>query len=119
VVGCAIVREHDGLAMSSRNRYLTPEQRSSATVLYRALEAAHAAALHGETDAEALVRGMRGAIGCEDGVELEYAVVVDAETLSPVSVVQRSARALVAARVGSARLIDNVPIPLPGTGLPR
>jgi len=115
VVGCPIVREGDGLAMSSRNRYLTAEQRAHATVLHRALAAAHDAACCGDTDAEGLARGMRQTIEAEEGVELEYAVVVDAETLAPVTVVQRPARAMVAARVGSARLIDNVAIPLPGT----
>ncbi|MDO8916130.1 MAG: pantoate--beta-alanine ligase [Coriobacteriia bacterium] len=119
VAGCPIVREPDGLAMSSRNRYLSPDQRSHATVLYRALATAHDAACAGETDAGVLTRGVRETIDREEGVELEYAVVVDAETLDPVSVVQRPARALVAARVGSARLIDNVAIPLPGTGPSR
>jgi pantoate--beta-alanine ligase len=115
VAGCPIVREPDGLAMSSRNRYLTHEQRSHAMVLHRALSAASDAARAGETDAEALARGVRQAIEREECVELEYAVVVDAETLSPVTVLQRSARAMVAARVGSARLIDNVAITLPET----
>jgi pantoate--beta-alanine ligase len=119
VAGCPIVREPDGLAMSSRNRYLTAEQRSHATVLHRALSAAQDAACAGETDAEALVRGMRQTIEREEGVELEYAVVVDAETLAAVTVMQRPARAMVAARVGNARLIDNVAMPLPGTGPSR
>lgn len=115
VAGCPIVREPDGLAMSSRNRYLTPEQRSHATVLYRALSSARDAACAGDTDADALMRGMRQTIERQEDVELEYAVVVDAETLAPVTVVHRPARALVAVRVGNARLIDNVAIPLPGT----
>jgi pantoate--beta-alanine ligase len=119
VAGCPIVREPDGLAMSSRNRYLTAAQRSHATVLHRALSAAQDAACAGETDAEALVRGMRQTIEREEGVELEYAVVVDAETLAAVTVMQRPARAMVAARVGNARLIDNVAMPLPGTGPSR
>jgi pantoate--beta-alanine ligase len=83
-------------------------------VLSRALAAAHAAALAGERDVAALARGLRETIEGEDGVELEYAEVVDAETLQPVLVLERPARALVAARVGSARLIDNVAIVPPG-----
>jgi pantoate--beta-alanine ligase len=114
VVGCGIVREGDGLAMSSRNRYLSAEDRAHARVLSRALAAAHEAAFSGETDAAALVRGLREAIEREDGVALEYAEVVDAETLQPIVLLERPARALVAARVGSARLIDNVAIVPPG-----
>jgi pantothenate synthetase len=102
--------------MSSRNRYLTTEDRAHATVLSRALAAAHEAARAGESDAVALARGIRQTIEREAGVELEYAEVVDAETLEPMTVLDRAARAMVAARVGTARLIDNVAIPLPGTG---
>jgi pantoate--beta-alanine ligase len=114
VVGRPIVRESDGLAMSSRNRYLSPEQRHSATVLYRTLSAAHDAICAGETDAAAQSEILRSTIAAEPGVELEYAVMVDAETLQEVSEIQRTCRALVAARVGPARLIDNVAIPVPG-----
>jgi pantoate--beta-alanine ligase len=114
IVGCPIVRESDGVAMSSRNRYLTPEDRTHATVLSRALAAAHEAARAGETDAVALARAVRQTIEGEPGVELEYAEVVDAETLEPMTILDRPARAMAAVRVGTARLIDNVPIPLPG-----
>lgn len=115
VVGCPIVRESDGLAMSTRNRYLTPEQRAHGTVLHRALFAAYDAACAGETDAQALERGITRTIDAEEGVGLEYAAVVDAQTLERISVVERPARALVAARVGGARLIDNVSILPQGT----
>jgi pantoate--beta-alanine ligase len=114
VAGCGIVREADGLAMSSRNRYLSAGDRAHASVLSRALAAAHEAALAGETDVAALARGLRETVEREDGVEPEYAEVVDAETLQPILVLERPARALVAARVGSARLIDNVAIVPPG-----
>lgn len=115
IAGCPIVRETDGLAMSTRNRYLTAEQRHSASVLYGALSATHDAACAGEIDAVALADNLRHEIAAEPGVELEYAVIVDAETLEQVTTVQRPCRALVAARVGAARLIDNVAIPVPGT----
>ena len=108
VVGCPIVREPDGLALSSRNRYLTPEQRSHALVLSRALASVRARVEAGETDGAGLQRGLAEAIASEPGVTLDYAAVVDAETLESATVLRRECRALVAARVGSARLIDNV-----------
>jgi pantoate--beta-alanine ligase len=115
VVGCPIVRESDGLAMSTRNRYLSPEQRAHATVLHGALSAAHDAACAGEADGAALTRAMKRTVEAEDGVDLEYVAVVDAQTLACVATIERPARALVAARVGAARLIDNVSILPPGT----
>jgi pantoate--beta-alanine ligase len=114
IVGCPIVREPDGLALSSRNRYLTREQRAHALVLPRALMRARDKAASGETDAAALQAGLVATISAEPGVELDYAAVVDAQTLECVTVVTRESRALVAARVGSARLIDNVAIRTPG-----
>jgi pantoate--beta-alanine ligase len=111
VEGRPIVRERDGLALSSRNRYLSRPQRSAATVLYRALSAARDEAVAGEMDAATLEQGMRRMVGAQAGVELEYATIVDAETLAPLTRLDRRARALVAARVGTARLIDNVAIP--------
>jgi pantoate--beta-alanine ligase len=108
VAGCPIVREPDGLALSSRNRYLTPEQRSHALVLSRALFRASERAGAGETDAVALQQELAATISAEPGVVLDYAAVVDAGTLECVTELRRECRALVAARVGTARLIDNV-----------
>jgi pantoate--beta-alanine ligase len=108
IVGCPIVREPDGLALSSRNRYLTPEQRTHALVLSRALAAVRTRVEAGETDGAALQRELAESIASEPGVTLDYAAVVDAETLESVTELRREGRALVAARVGSARLIDNV-----------
>ena len=108
VVGCPIVREYDGLALSSRNRYLTPEQRSHALVLSRALAGVRARVEAGETDGAALQRDLAATVAAEPGVTLDYAGVVDARTLESVTELRREGRALVAARVGSARLIDNV-----------
>lgn len=110
ITGVPIVRENDGVAMSSRNRYLREDDRRAARVLYRALSACAEAAAAGQTDARALDEAMRRAIEAEAGVELEYAAVVDAATLEPVETVERPCRALVAARVGPARLIDNVAV---------
>jgi pantoate--beta-alanine ligase len=111
VVGCPIVRERDGLALSSRNRYLTAEQRTHALVLSRALTAVRERVEAGETDAALLQRELAETIAAEPGVELEYAAVVDAGTLESVTTLRRECRALVAAHVGSARLIDNVALP--------
>jgi len=99
------VREPDGLAMSSRNRYLDAEQRRIALALSESLAAAEAAASDGldEVLAEAA-----GAFGDHDGIELDYLVVVDPDTFLPVvEGVAGPARVLVAARVGATRLIDN------------
>jgi pantoate--beta-alanine ligase len=108
IVGCEIVREADGLALSSRNRYLSAEDRAHALVLSRALGRAAARVLAGETDGAALQRDLAAEIAAEPCVTLDYAAVVDAQTLECVTTLEREGRALVAARVGSARLIDNV-----------
>jgi pantoate--beta-alanine ligase len=109
VVGVPTVREPDGLAMSSRNRYLSEDERAAATVLHRALEAARESSE--AVDATELERVMCAAVEGEPLVELEYASVVDARTLEHLDTIDRPARALVAARVGDARLIDNMELP--------
>jgi pantoate--beta-alanine ligase len=114
VVGCPIVRESDGLALSSRNRYLTPEQRTHALVLSRALAAAQDRVAAGDADAAAIQAELAATISAEPGVDLDYAAVVDAESLACVTELHREGRALVAARVGTARLIDNVALHMPG-----
>lgn len=108
IVGCPIVRESDGLALSSRNAYLSANERAAATVLYRALRTAETLFLDGERDAHELAVAMRETIEAEPLASLDYAEVVDADTLAPVARVESDARALVAARIGSTRLIDNI-----------
>lgn len=108
VVGCPIVREPDGMALSSRNRYLKPEDRAHALVLSRALARAAELVEAGETDARVVQLRMAEQVTAEPGVALDYACVVDAETLESVTSLRRECRALVAARVGTTRLIDNV-----------
>lgn len=111
IVGAPIVRECDGLAMSSRNARLSREEREAATVLYRALRGAETLALDGEAAVHLLEDEMRMTIEDEPLAALDYAVVVDSATLEPlVSVGTRPARALVAARVGTTRLIDNIAV---------
>ena len=109
VVGCPIVRECDGLAMSSRNVYLSRDERAAATVLYRALRSAETLALDGERDPRVLEEAMRSLVESEPLASLDYAVVADAATLAPLERVDGvPARALIAARVGVTRLIDNL-----------
>ena len=98
------MRERDGLAMSSRNRYLSSEERTAAIALSRAMQVAHSAQ-RVET-AERLMRETLESFG----LEVEYAVVRDARTLLPVTGFERPTRALIAARLGSTRLIDNAPM---------
>ena len=108
VVGCPIVREVDGLAMSSRNVYLSPEERRRALVLQRSLQSVENEFRGGETDAARLRENGRAVIAGEPGVRLDYFEIVDPETLEPVDRIARPALVAVAAYVGSTRLIDNV-----------
>jgi pantoate--beta-alanine ligase len=103
------VREPDGLAMSSRNRYLNPDERRAATVLWRALNAATDAVHKGERSADRIRQILRQTIESETRARLDYAEVADAATLSPLNeiVPEVAAVALLAVRLGPARLIDN------------
>ena len=103
-----IVREADGLAMSSRNAYLSPEERRAAIALYRALDATRIAIEHGERDAARLTASMREIIRSEPLAQPEYVELVDAETLEPMTRLRHTCLALVAARFGATRLIDNL-----------
>jgi pantoate--beta-alanine ligase len=107
-VGCPIVREPDGLALSSRNVYLSAEERAAATCLFRALQEGQASAGAGEREAKAIRGRMEEVIGAEPLADLDYAAVVDEDTFEEVDRLDRPARALVAARVGKPRLIDNL-----------
>lgn len=111
IEGCPIVREPDGLALSSRNRYLSAEERAHALVMSRALAEARRAAASGAADVAAIEAELAKAIAAEPGVTIDYAAIVDAATLERVTDLRRPARALAAVRVGSTRLIDNVAIP--------
>ncbi len=116
VVGCSIVREPDGLAMSSRNVHLDPEHRAAAVVLRRALDAGVAAARSGAVDPHVVMAAMRRVFDAEPLAELDYVAAVDAATLEVPTELRGECRLLVAARVGVPRLIDNcalsVEIPL-------
>lgn len=107
VVTCPIIREPDGLAMSSRNRYLSPDDRQRALVLQRALRFAADRAENSVDSAAEIQAQMQQMISSTDGVELDYAVIVDSETLENVDDRPATATALVAAKLGKTRLIDN------------
>lgn len=104
----AIVREPDGLAMSSRNAYLNPEQREQARVLSRCLQEVDLLVAAGVADSARLIDAARQTLALEPGVQVEYVAIVDPDTLLPVDDVSRRTLVAVAARVGTTRLIDNV-----------
>ena len=107
IVPCPIVREPDGLALSSRNRYLTPEQRAAALSLSRGLHAAREAFEAGERNAGALIRRARQGMEAEPLLRIDYVERVDAESLTPVEKLDLPALLAVAAYLGDTRLIDN------------
>lgn len=108
VVPMPIVREPDRLAMSSRNVYLSPNERRAAPVLARALREAEQSVASGERNPAALADRAAAAIRAEPLAQLDYAVVVDADTLAPITRLDRPGVLLLAARFGRTRLIDNV-----------
>jgi pantoate--beta-alanine ligase len=108
IVSCPIVREEDGLAMSSRNAYLDSPQRKSALVLYRALVRVQEQFDHGERKAVKLIEAGQRVFAEESSVRLDYLEIVDPDTLDPVDEVSRVALVAVAAFVGNTRLIDNI-----------
>jgi pantoate--beta-alanine ligase len=112
VQGCPTVREPDGLATSSRNAYLSPVQREAAGCLFLALSEAAQMARGGERDAATLVAAMAREIGATPEARIDYAAVVDDDSFEEVSTIAGPARALVAARFGETRLIDNLLLPV-------
>jgi pantoate--beta-alanine ligase len=109
VIGVPTVREPDGLAMSSRNRYLNEVERSQATAIARAL---HAGAARGADGAEAVLETAHDALEDAPGVVVDYVALVDTETWKPPNDRTRFGKILVAARLGSTRLIDNMDVAL-------
>jgi pantoate--beta-alanine ligase len=107
IVTCPIVRERDGLAMSSRNAYLNPDERQRALVLHRSLSRVEEEFRAGERDSAALIAAAREIFGQEQQVRVDYVEIVDPDTLDPVEQIQQLALVAVAACVGATRLIDN------------
>ena len=108
IVACPIIREPDGLAMSSRNAYLNREERGRALALQRSLQETRRRFDGGERNSAVLISGAKEVFASEPRVVLDYFEVVDPETLEPVERISRKTLVAVAAKVGSTRLIDNV-----------
>jgi len=115
IVVCPIVRERDGLALSSRNAYLDAKERPAATVLYRALDAARREMAAGVRDVLQLQALMREVLESEPLASVDYAEIVDARTFEPVTQVRQPCYALLAVFLGKTRLIDNLLIESAGT----
>jgi pantoate--beta-alanine ligase len=108
VVVAPTVREADGLALSSRNSYLTPEQRAAAPAIYRALSEARRRFDAGQRDGETLREAMRRTIAAEPLMQIDYVSVADPLTLRELATIERQALASMAVRLGTTRLIDNL-----------
>jgi pantoate--beta-alanine ligase len=116
VVACPIVREADGLAMSSRNVYLKPDARKAALALSRSLMKLRRGVEGGERNIASLLATLRNTVDAEPGVELDYAEIVDAESFEPALALRGACYAVLAARVGGTRLIDNALLQPVGDG---
>ncbi|MGC1106020.1 MAG: pantoate--beta-alanine ligase [Candidatus Acidiferrales bacterium] len=108
IVVCPIVRESDGLAMSSRNAYLNPAERRAAAVLYRSLDAARRRITAGSRASAEILDAVRSTVSSEPLAQLDYAALVDADSFETLDFLRGSCLLLMAARVGSTRLIDNM-----------
>ena len=107
IVGCPIVREPDGLAKSSRNTYLNPQERQAALVLSQAVRLGQAMVEEGETDARRIVDAMTAHIQAEPLARIDYVSAVDGVTMLPVETIQGSVLVAMAVYIGKTRLIDN------------
>ena len=108
IVACPTIREKNGVAMSSRNLYLSDRERRSALSLYRSLQRAASLFNSGERRGGVLAEAMLGVLNAEPGVQVDYAQVVDARTLEPIEEAAGEILCAVAGRVGKTRLIDNI-----------
>jgi pantoate--beta-alanine ligase len=114
IVGCPTTRATDGLALSSRNAYLTADERAIAPTLYQALMAGQAAAAE-TADADEVRAAMVATVAREPALHLDYAEVADSNDLTSLTTIDRDARLLIAARLGRTRLIDNLPAAVTAT----
>jgi len=108
IIGHPTVREADGLAMSSRNAYLSPEERKAALCLYRCLRCAEEMVRHGERCAAAILDAVRGEIARQPLARIEYVSLCDPESLKEIGLIEDAALLALAVRIGKARLIDNM-----------
>jgi pantoate--beta-alanine ligase len=116
IIGGPIVREKDGLAMSSRNAYLTPAQRPAALTLYRSLVQARKRVETGERDAARILKEVRDRISAQPETDIDYLSICDPETLIDVERIDRPALMALAVKVGKTRLIDNTILPVSSSG---
>lgn len=107
IVGCPIVREADGLAKSSRNTYLNPDERKAALILSRSLKLGRELIENGETDAKAVIKAITDSINTEPLAKIDYVDVVDFDTITPVDKIGKSVLVAIAVYIGKTRLIDN------------
>ncbi len=107
IVGCPIVREKDGLAMSSRNTYLNAEERKAALILHKSLQAAEALMQTGERDVAVIKAAIVERMKTEPLARIDYVEIVDAETLEDAAAIERPVLAATAVYIGKTRLIDN------------
>lgn len=107
IVGCPIVREADGLAKSSRNTYLNPDERKAALILSRSLKLGRKLIENGETDAKAVIKAITDSINTELLAKIDYVDVVDFDTITPVDRIGKSVLVAIAVYIGKTRLIDN------------
>jgi len=105
---CPTIREPDGLAVSSRNKYLTKQQKKDATYIYKSLQKCREMIDARVTDSETIIAEMRKILSQAPSIKIEYISIVDAETLQTTDLIARQVLAAVAVRIGSARLIDNI-----------
>jgi len=102
-----IIREEDGLALSSRNKYLTQEERKAALVLSKSLKEARSMIAKGQRDSAAIIKEMKEIIGKEPLTKIDYVEIVDMDNLDPVRRIEKEALAAMAVFIGKVRLIDN------------
>ncbi|MDD6990024.1 pantoate--beta-alanine ligase [Ruminococcus sp.] len=107
IIGCPIVREADGLAKSSRNTYLNPDERKAALILSRSLKLGRKLIENGETDAKAVIKAITDSINTEPLAKIDYVDVVDFDTITPVDKIGKSVLVAIAVYIGKTRLIDN------------
>ena len=110
IISAPIIREKDGLAMSSRNVYLNPDERYEAATIYRSLREGKNIANSGETSRVKIVEIIRSILQSSPLIKVEYIEIVDSQSMKPVDLVKEGALIMIAVRIGKTRLIDNISI---------
>ena len=107
IIGCPIIRESDGLAKSSRNTYLNPDERKAALILNKSLKLGRELIESGETDSKAVIKAISDNINTEPLAKIDYVNVVDFSTITPVDKIGKAVLVAIAVYIGKTRLIDN------------